>query len=107
MLSKVVWTLTCGIAMGSVVAVLTILLVIERLSGNVAIVSSAGILFLIGSFCTLLCSRLDAALGYFGGAEHAQLFILGGTLPAMLGGLLYGWLLYSKPGGSILIRLHI
>ena len=106
-LSKLVWTSTCGIAMGSVIAVLTIVFVVERLSGNAAMFASTGIVFVVGSFCTFLCSRIDVAMNFFGGAEYTTLFIWGGLIPALIGGLIYGWLLYAEAGRSLLTRLGI
>ncbi len=45
---------------------------------------------------TVLCSRIDARFGYFGGDENTGLFIAAGVLPALAGGALYGWLLYRR-----------
>ena len=50
----------------------------------------------VGSYCAWLCSRIDIRFGYFGGAENSALFILSGVIPAVFGGLLYGWLVYGR-----------
>ncbi len=103
-LSKLVWTLTCAIAMGSVIAVLTIALVVGRLHGRTAFFACACILFLIGTGCAFLCSRIDAVMNYFGGPENTQLFFMSGIIPSVIGGLVYGWLLYSDTGQSVMAR---
>ncbi len=93
---KITWTLTCGIAMGSVIGAATIVLVTGRLEGVRAFWSAAIIFFTVGATCALLCSQIDARFNYFGGSEHAMLFVLSGVIPAAVGGLLYGWLLYGS-----------
>ncbi len=95
-IGKLVWTATCGTAMGSVVAVLTILFVENRLKGRNAIIAAAMLLALVGSFCAILCSNIDAKLGYFGGAENQGLFIWSGVIPSLLGGPIYGWIIYHR-----------
>ncbi len=106
-LSKLVWITTCGVAMGSVIAVLTIAFVVGRLDGKAAMFASAGIVFAVGTFCTFLCSRIDVAMNLWGGAAQTTLFIWGGMIPALAGGLFYGWLLYTETGRSLLTRLGI
>lgn len=103
---KAAWMLTCGIAMGSVIGAGTIVVATGRLEGAHAFWSAAIIFFAVGSACAVLCSRIDAQFNYFGGSEHTTLFVLGGIIPAAVGGLLYGWLLYGRPDTrSVSIRL--
>ncbi|MEK6216385.1 MAG: hypothetical protein N2B03_04110, partial [Boseongicola sp.] len=90
---------TCGIAMGSVIGAATLLLVERRASGNAAIWAGAAIVTFVGSYCAWLCSRIDAKFDYFGGPENGVLFILSGVIPAVAGGLLYGWWLYGNGNG--------
>ncbi|WP_027256019.1 hypothetical protein [Leisingera aquimarina] len=89
---KVVWTLTCGLAMGAVIGTLTLLWVEPRYAGRSALLRAALVVAVIGSYCAWLCSRIDIRFGYFGGAEESSLFILSGVIPAVLGGLFYGWI---------------
>lgn len=93
---KVVWTLTCGLAMGAVIGTLTLLWVEPRYTGQSALLRAALVVVVIGSYCAWLCSRIDIRFGYFGGAEESSLFILSGVIPAVLGGLFYGWIV-AKP----------
>ena len=93
---KLVWTMTCGLAMGLVIGALTYLWVEERFQGGEAVWGAALVMAAVGSYCAWLCSKVDAHLGFFGGDENATLFILSGVIPAILGGLLYGWLVYGK-----------
>ena len=94
-IGKTVWTMTCGIAMGSVIGVGTLLLA-EPLRGHrAALWRAAGVVVVVGSYCASLCSTIDARLGYFGGLENTALFIAGGVIPAIVGRALYGWFLYG------------
>ena len=93
---KALWTATCGIAMGAVVGAVTLFAVEGRLSGAAAIWAGAAIMAFVGGYCAWLCSRIDARFDYFGGPENGTLFFLSGIVPAIVGGLLYGWWLYGK-----------
>ena len=95
---KLVWTLTCGLAMGAVMGTLTLIWAEPRRGRAAAFWLAAASVALVGSYCAWLCSRIDARFDYFGGSEHGVLFVASGVLPALVGGLLYGWLLYGRPG---------
>ncbi|AML53384.1 hypothetical protein [Falsihalocynthiibacter arcticus] len=97
--AKAVWVASCGIAMGAVIGAVTLLLVEGRTSGRAAILAGAAIVTTVGSYCAWLCSRVDAKFEYFGGPENGTLFILSGVIPAIAGGLLYGWWLYGREQG--------
>ena len=93
LLGKLVWTVTCGIAMGAVIAGIVILTAPARKAhafetGVVSMIS-------VGVACAVLCSRIDARFDYFGGPEETTLFVFAGALPAMVGGLLFGWMITS------------
>ena len=94
---KAVWTMTCGLAMGSVIGGLTLLWVEGRHEAAGAILRAAVVVAGVGSYCAWLCSRIDARFNYFGGPENGALCIASGVLPALAGGLLFGWFLYRKP----------
>ncbi|MEH6647829.1 hypothetical protein [Sulfitobacter sp.] len=96
---KAVWTATCGIVMGAVIGATTLLLVEGRISGAAAMIGAATIMAAVGSYCAWLCSRIDAKFDYFGGPENGALFILSGVIPAIVGGLIYGWWIYGRGGG--------
>ncbi|KNG94570.1 hypothetical protein [Pseudaestuariivita atlantica] len=95
---KLAWTLTCGLAMGSVMGAMTLILAEPRQSRAAAFWIAAGTVALVGSYCAWLCSRIDARFDYFGGPEHGALFVASGVIPAVIGGLLYAWLLYGRSG---------
>ena len=101
-IGKIVWTLTCGIAMGSVIGAVMVVLTLRkrRLAALAAFLAVA----VIGSACAVLCSRIDARFGYFGGAENANLFVLAGVLPAIVGGVLCAWLLTSRAATALRLR---
>lgn len=95
-LGKIVWTTTCGLAMGAVIASITLLLVENRLRGKLVITAAASIMIAVGIICAVICSNIDAKFEYFGGSEHQTLFIWSGVGPALIGGPLYGWLIYRQ-----------
>jgi hypothetical protein len=99
---KVIWTLTCGLSMGAVIGAATLVWVEHWHGGNAALWRAALIVAAVGSYCAFLCSRIDARFGYFGGDENTGLFIAAGVLPALAGGLLYGWLLYGRNQAPVL-----
>lgn len=99
--AKVVWAASCGIAMVSVIGAATLLLVEGRTSGRAATLAGAAIVTTVGSYCAWLCSRVDAKFEYFGGPENGTIFILSGVIPAIAGGLLYGWWLYGREQGIV------
>lgn len=99
LVDKAVWTATCGIAMGAVIGAATLLIVEGRTSGLTAIVAGAAIMATVGSYCGWLCSQIDVKFNYFGGPDNGTLFILASVIPAIGGGLLYGWWLYGRGRG--------
>ena len=99
-LGKLVWTLTCGLALGAVMGALTLIWAEPRRERAAALWIAAVSVLVVGSYCAWLCSRIDARFDYFGGPENSDLFITSGVLPALAGGLLFGWLLYRWPGSK-------
>lgn len=49
--------------------------------------------------CTTALSSLTE-IDYFGGAENSVLFIWSSVIPAIAGGLLYGWWIYGRGGAG-------
>ena len=94
-MGKLLWTATCGVAMGAVVGATTMILVDETFGAFASISLAALTMAVVGSFCAFLCSRIDARFDYFGGPENSSFFVASGIIPAILGGILYGWLLYA------------
>lgn len=106
--NKFLWTVVfCGFGMGSSVAVLLILSVVDKLTGWKAAWAASTITFgILGVLCNWLCFRLDSRyFHYFGGAESPTLFIASGILMSTLGGLLIGWLLFVPSGQRVLRRI--
>ena len=102
---KAIWTGTCGIAMGATIGGLVNVLVVGRLAGKKAAICSGAVYVAVLALCTLLCYRLDLALGsHFGAQKAPLLFLLGGLLPAFVSGVFYAWLLFSEEGGRLLSR---
>jgi hypothetical protein len=72
-----------------------------------AATTAGAVCFSVLAFCTFLCYRLDHVLGLFGAREAPVLFIAGGLVPALLGSALYGWLLHSHKGATLLARVSL
>lgn len=107
LLPKFIWTVVvCGIGMGSVIAVLLLLFVVDRLGGWTAVaVTTALTVSVLGLLCNWLCYTLDTHFfHFFGGAENPTLFIVNGIVMAAVGGLAIGWLLFI-PGGQRLLGI--
>lgn len=105
LVAKFLWTGICGIAMGAVIGAAVNVFVTGRHEGRPAAGFAALISFSVLSFCTVLCYRLDLTFGLFGAKTDPVLFIAGGLLPALVGSGLYGWVLYSRTGRTLLARL--
>ncbi len=91
---KLLWTLTCGLVMGIVIGVTTILLLAIQKHFITRFLSAALSMSLLGSYCAFLCGKIDMNYNYFGGSENPELFLMSGVIPSVFGGLLYGWILY-------------
>ncbi len=94
--AKALWTFSCGIAMGALIGAATLLWIEGRHSGSAAFWRAAVTMMTVGTYCTWLCSRIDIRFEYFGGSENSLLFITAGIVPAIAGGLLYGWIVYGR-----------
>lgn len=93
--SKATWTIVCGLAMGLTIGASTLLFVEGNFLNQKAMLSATIIMSAVGILCAILCSQIDQHFNYFGGREYPLMFVLSGTLPAIAGGILYGWMLYS------------
>ena len=96
LMAKIVWTAVCGIAMGAVIGSATLAFVEGHRTGATAWLAAASIMAAVGSACAVLCGQIDRTFDYFGGPENWRLFIWSGIIPAILGGPVYGWLLYFR-----------
>lgn len=96
---KLLWTATCAIAMGVIIASIVILAAPTQRRG--AFVIAAMSMAIVGVTCTLLCSWIDTRFNYFGGVEAAELFVFAGVIPAVIGGLLFGWLITSRAANPV------
>ncbi len=94
---KVLWSFTCGIAMGAIVGVATIVLRPLCRDRKSQLLVPAVVMAFVGSYCAFICSQIDVHFNFFGGGENTGIFILSGVIPSIIGGLLYGWLLDRAP----------
>jgi len=102
--AKAAWTTVCGVGMGAVIGA-GVLLMVEGRRAFTAFLLSAAIMFTVGVACTVLCGQIDTTFNYFGGHSQPALFFMSGLVPAVLGGLFYGWVLYLPTGRAVFDRL--
>ncbi len=105
--SKLVWTMTCGIAMGSVIGAGSLLFAAWINFRGILAICFAGSFLSVATYCSVLCSQIDRSLNYFGGADHQILFLLGGIVPATIGSTIYAWLLLNPRGTDLLRRIGL
>jgi hypothetical protein len=96
--AKIMWTATCSVAMAAVIAAGVLLFAETRKTDAGRFWAAAAAMGAVGSYCAWLCSRIDATFNYFGGAESPAVFIASGVVPAIVGGLLYAWILQRSDG---------
>ncbi|WP_027258018.1 MULTISPECIES: hypothetical protein [Leisingera] len=99
-MGKVVWTLTCAVAMGAAIGAGILLWAEPLRNSRSALWRAAAIVVIVGSYCAVMCSVLDARFNYFGGSGNRVLFLASGLLPPFLGGWLLGWWLYRWKAGN-------
>ena len=104
---KLVWTMTCGVAMGMTIGAFVNVFVTGRLRSYAAAWMSGVIYFSVLAFCVGLCYQIDLSVNFFGAREAPVLFIMGGIVPAFLTSLVYGWVLYSQSGRALLDRVGL
>lgn len=108
LLSKLIWTgFYCGIGMGAVTGAMTVLLVLDNFTKNTAVIFGAIVAFAVLVTCNLLCLTVDQNYNYFGGKAYPNLFLWNGVIMALVGSLLYSWLLFSEKGETILKRIGL
>ena len=85
--------------MGALIAGIVILIAPARKAHafEIGVVS----MIAVGVACAVLCSRIDARFDYFGGPEETTLFVFAGALPAVVCGLLFGWMITSSAVGPL------
>ncbi len=104
---KLIWTTTCGVAMGASIGAFVNVFVTGQLRPPKAPIAAAAIYFSVLAFCVALCYQIDLSIGFFGAREAPWLFILGGLIPALVTSYAYAWLLYSNSGQAILTRVGL
>lgn len=106
---KFLWTVVfCGFGMGAAIGAIITLLVVGKWKGIYAVILCAELSGLVlGLFCNYVCYNLDMHFDYFGGKETPVLFVMSGTLIAILGGALVGWLSFTERGKRFLKKYNI
>lgn len=109
LLHKFLWTVVfCGLGMGSTIGAAISLLVVGKWKGIQAVILCAELSGLIlGIFCNYLCYSLDMNFDHFGGMDTPVLIVITGTVMAILGGALVGWLCFMENGKKILNRYNV
>ena len=101
---RLLWTATCGVAMGATIATLTIGFVVRRLKSRPALFAAGAIYIGVLTYCTFLCFAIDRNLGLFAAREAPDLFILGGLIPVAVSAPLLVWLAVSEHGARFFDR---
>ena len=109
LLHKFLWTIVfCGLGMGAAIGAIIALFVVGKWKGTYAVILCAELSgIVLGLFCNYLCHNLDMHFDYFGGRETPLFFIINGTIMAILGGALVGWLCFTEKGKGILNKLDL
>lgn len=108
-LHKFLWSVVyCGLGMGSVLGAAIMILILDRMYGWLAVLTTTIIsLLLLGNGCNYICIILDQNFNYFGGVSNPQLFLNTGLSLSVVGGLLVGLLLFTERGEKLLNQLGI
>lgn len=91
--------------MGAVIGALVNVFVVGRSAGRRAIITCAFIYVVVLSYCTVLCYRIDLAMGHFGARSDPGLFLSGGFVPALVASIPYAWFLFSEVGPTLLEKV--
>ena len=102
---KLLWALSCGFGMGSVVGVISCLFIVGKLSSTKAIFSSFALVILVGSFCTINCFLMDRQANLWGAVTNPNLFLISGFVGTLIGAILYSWLVFTPAGNQFIARL--
>ena len=106
-MARLIWAVVDAIIMTAAIGLLVGFIVGERYEGAVAalIASCCYAIVLFGGI--LVCYEIDLELDLFGVRHNPELFVLSGIVPALLSTPLYGWLLHSNFGKSLLARIGL
>ena len=106
-MARLIWAAVDAVLMTAAVRLLVGFIVGQRYEGAVAavIASCCYATVLFGGI--LVCYEIDLELDLFGVRRNPDLFILTSIVPALLSTPLYGWLLHSDFGKSLLARIGL
>ena len=102
---KLLWALSCGLGMGSVVGVISCMFIVGKLSNTKAIFGSFALVVLVGSFCTINCFLMDRQANLWGAVTNPNLFLISGFVGTLIGAILYSWLVFTPAGNQFIARL--
>ena len=101
------WSSTCGLAMGATMGVFVCLFVVGMEKGRraflAALTVSAGVL----SVCNLVCFAVDQKFNVWGAVDEPATFLLGGFVGVVFGSLVYSYLLFTENGFKWLSWLRL
>ena len=93
-----VWSSTCGLAMGATMGVFVCLLVVGMEKGRRAFLAAFTVSVGVLSACNLVCFAVDQKFNVWGAVDEPATFLLGGFVGVVVGGLAYSYLLFTENG---------
>ena len=107
-IKKLIWTLFfCGIGMGATFGALVSVIVVGKLTGTKAIITSSIIVITVLFSCNVLCFSLDMNFGFFGARSNPFMFLLSGFIPSTIGAVVYSVLLFTSKGQTVLSKVGL
>jgi hypothetical protein len=107
MAAKLLWTAASGVGMAVAIGLMVGFIVGGRYEGAIAGVISSFCYATVLIAAILISYKIDVALDMFGVRRDPKLFVLTGVVPTLLTTPLYGWLLHSDFGKSLLARIGL
>lgn len=106
LVDKVLWTIGIGgIGMGAVLGVFLVLALVGQLHGKQAVAGTTFFTVLIlGVVSKLAAIKMETINLAFNLGDWTLLYFMNGVITAAIGGVLLGWLLFTKAGNKALSK---
>ena len=105
--TALLWSSTCGLAMGATMGALVCLLVVGMEKGKRAFWAAFTVSAAVLSACSLVCFAVDQKFNVWGAVDEPATFLVGGFVGVVLGGLAYSYLLFTENGFKWLSCLRL
>lgn len=105
--AKLIWTAVDAVVMALAIGLMVGFIVGQRYEGAVAAVISSFCYAIVLFGGILIGYEIEMEMDLFGVQHDTELFVLTSIVPALLTAPLYGWLLHSKAGKALLVRVGL